>query len=207
VKLLTLLGFWGLVILPAANATTVINFDNLSTSPSSVALTNQYAASGVLFDQINAAQNFVFNIVPPSSPNYASPFWSSTNPGEILFVDPADSNVAAYTSSVTITMVGLSTPAGHPGSFSGATLDALDVGGNVIQTQVIPGTSSATANLDLTFTGQVHALRFTHTPTTTGALPFDNLTFESLTTVPEPSTFALMFGTLAVFAIKRRVIA
>ena len=80
------------------------------------------------------------------------------NPGTSLFVVPANSNVAVYTSSVTITTVGLSTPDGHPGNCSGATIDALDAGENMLQTQSIPGTNSASSNLDLTFTGQVHAL-------------------------------------------------
>lgn len=202
-KVLSLMSFLGLMMLTSATATTVINFDNLATGSGAVQLTNQYAASGVVFDQIYAAQNFIFNIVPPSSPNYASPFWTSTNPGTIFFVDPANSNVAAYTGIVTITMVGLSTPQGHPGSYSGATIDALDAGGNVIQTQTVPAISTASSNLDLTFTGQVHALRFTHTPTTVGALPFDNLSFEALTDVPEPSSMALMLGALAAIGLHR----
>ena len=145
----------------------------------------------------------MFNIVPPSARNYASPFWTSTNRGTITFVDPTNSNIAAYTSSVTITMVGLSTPVGHPGSFSGAAIDALDAGGNVIQTKNVPGTSSATGDLDLTVTGQVHALRFTYTPDTAGALPFDNLAFEALTDVPESSSAALVMAALAAIGLKR----
>ncbi len=186
-----------------AAAAMVINFDNLVTSSASVRPSNQFAASGMLFDQIQATQNFVLNIVPPSSPNYASPFWTGTNPGTITFVDPANSNVAAATSSLTITMVGLSTPVGHPGSYRGATIDALDPGGNVIQTQTVAGTSTATSNLDLTFTGQIHALRFTYTPGTAGALPFDNLTFEALTDVPEPSNLSLTLGALAALGLGR----
>lgn len=100
-------------------------------------------------------------------------------------------------------MVGLSTPTGHPGNFSGATIDALDAGGNVIQTRNVAGTGSSTSNLDLTFTGQVHALRFTHTPSTTGVLPFDNLTFEALTTVPEPSSVALVMGAPIAIGLQR----
>ena len=70
----------------------------------------------------------------------------------------------------------------------------------MIQTKIVPGTSTATRNLDLTFTGQIHALRFTYTPTTTGALPFDNLTFEALTDVPEPSSLVLTLAALAGLA-------
>jgi len=185
-------------------AATVFDFDNLAVTP--VPLTNQYASSGVLFGNIEAATSFIFNIVPPSSPVYASPFWTSTNPGTLSFVDPTDSGTPAITDSVTITMVGLSTPAGHPGQYSGATIDALDAFGNVIagQTQIIPGTSIATSNLDLTFTGPIHSLRFTHTAGTNGTLPFDNLTFGALTDVPETSTTLLVSGALAGLVLLRR---
>jgi hypothetical protein len=183
-------------------AATTINFDDSNVVP--LQLSNQYASSGVIFDQIERSASFVFNVVPASSPNYATPFWSSSNPGTFDFVDPTDAAIEAFTDSVTITMIGLSTPAGHPGNFSGATIDALDVFGNVIpgQTQTIAGTSTQTSDLSLTFTGQIHALRFTQTPGTSGVLPFDNVTFGSLASIPEPST-VLLVG-IAAIAVARR---
>jgi len=184
-----------------------ISFDDLDTSGGAVQLTNQYASSGVLFTNLFAAQQFKFNILPPSTPNYASPFWVDLNPGFITFVDPANSSIPGLVASVSFTLVGLSVPDGHPGNFSGATIVALDGNGNSIlgQTVTIPGVSTATANDPITFTGDIHALEFIHVDGTTGTFPIDDLTFGTVTGVPEPSTFALLalaFG--AAVAARRR---
>src|SRR5262249_62435040 len=80
----------------------VINFDDQSTSGGAVALTNQYLSSGVLFQDIYAAQNFKFNIFPPSVPNYASPFWVDLNPGFIIFVAPGNPGIDTTVSGVLI---------------------------------------------------------------------------------------------------------
>ncbi len=45
---------------------TTINFDDQATSGGAVQLSNQYASSGVLFNDIYAAQSFKFNVIPPS---------------------------------------------------------------------------------------------------------------------------------------------
>ena len=94
----------------------------------------------------------------------------------------------------------------HPGSFSGATVDALDLAGNVIagQSLIIPATSTPHPNQTFTFSGNVHALRFTQTANTTGALPIDDLTFGSVTPAPEPSTLVLLAGGLAFRGLRRR---
>ena len=187
--------------LPAFGST-VINFDDLNAAGGAIALTNQYAGSGVLFDQITAAQNFKSNILPPSTPNYASPFWSNLNPGTLTFVSPSNSLNPAFATTVTITMVGLTSP--PAGNYSGATVDALDLSGTVIagQTQVInPITNVTSPNYDLTFTGEVHALRFTHNDTTSGALPFDNLTFGPLSSVPEPATLPIAGSAILVLVM------
>jgi hypothetical protein len=203
---LTLWVLFGIAVIataPSASATTVVNFDDVTSPP--LQLTNQYAASGVVFDQIEMTQSFVFNVIPPSAPNYATPFWNSTNPGRIQFVDPTNPSVLAYTNSVTITMVGLTTSIAHPGNFSGATIDALDLAGNVIagQTQIVPATNTTTNDVDLTFVGPVHALQFTQAPGTQGILPFDNLTFAALTPIPEPSTAMLLLSAIAGLAMVR----
>jgi hypothetical protein len=90
------------------------------------------------------------------------------------------------------------------GFYSGATIDALDLAGNVIagQSLSVPATSTPTANQILTFTGAIHELRFTHTAGTSGAFPIDDLVF-----APEPSSFGLLgFGLvpLSAFLLKRR---
>jgi hypothetical protein len=113
--------------------------------------------------------------------------------------------VLAYTNSVTITIVGLTTSNVHPGNFSRATIDALDLAGNVIagQSQIVPATNTTTNNVDLTFVGPVHALRFTQAPGPQGILPLDNLTFAALTPVPEPSTGMLLLSAIAGLAMFR----
>ena len=185
---------------------TSINFDDQVTAGGAVQLSNQYAASDVAISNIYAAQNFKFNIIPPSAPNYASPFWVDFNPGTISFVDPTNALVNATVASVSFTLVGLTTPAGKPGNYSGATVDALDLSGNVIagQSIIIPGVSAATANQTLTFTGPIHALRFTHDNTTTGALPIDDLAFGALTPAPEPTTLGLLGAGLLLLGFSRR---
>jgi hypothetical protein len=186
----------------------VINFDDLPTGPGiagSLAVTNQYQSLGVLFSNIEASKAFTFNITPTSPPNYASPFFTSLNPGLFEFVAPS-TFAPAYVNSVTLTMLGLTSTGAHPGFFSGATIEALDLLGNVIpgDTQVIPAVTSTDSAFSLTFTGQVHEILFTETPGTSGLLPFDDLTFGPIQT-PEPSA-ALLTGTALLLSglLRRR---
>ncbi len=176
-----------------------INFDDQATTTSTdVQLTNQYLSMGVVFQDMTASQRFKFNIVPPSTLNYATPFFVDLNPGLIIFVQPGNAAVNATVSTVSFTLVGLTVPDGHPGNYSGATIDALDLAGNVIpgQTVTIPGTATATSDQILTFTGAIHELRFTHTNGTSGAFPIDNLTF-----APEPSSIGLLGAALGIVSL------
>jgi hypothetical protein len=191
------------------SAGTVLNFDDQATAPSGIAsvpLTNQYAAQGVIFSLIDASQSFKFNIVPASSPNYATPFFGNGGPGNFKFVEPGNPAVDGFVDQVSFTLLGLTASDAHPGTFSGATIDALDLNGNVIagQTQIIPTTSATTANEVLTFTGQVHEIRFTLTPGTSGLLPFDDVSFGAVMT-PEPGTFLLLGAALLVICFRRKL--
>ena len=161
-----------------------ISFDDLDTSGGAVQLTNQYAASGVLFTNLFAAQQFKFNILPPSTPNYASPFWVDTNPGFITFVDPSNSSTPGVVDGLSFTLVGLSASDAHPGNFSGATLMTLDANGNTIETLIIPSVNTTTTDDTFILSGEIHSLEFIHTDGTTGAFPIDDLTFGTVTPVP-----------------------
>jgi hypothetical protein len=188
---------------PWCHATT-INFDNVG---SPTALSNQYVAQGVIFNQIEATAQFATSVVPVSSPNYATPFYFGTGPGSLAFVDPTNPSNGAYADSVTITLNGYNNVGGW---FSGASIDAIDPLGNVIagQTQTIaPTNGTNTSNTSVTFTGQIQALRFTNIPNPSGLgiFPFDDLMFGVLTPVPEPSLFAILGLTVfSVWMARRR---
>jgi hypothetical protein len=194
----------------AGLSATTINFDDQatqSTGINSIPLTNQYASQGVLFNLIDVSQSFKFNITPTSTPNYATPFFSNPGPGLFLFVNPADPSQNAYVTQVSFTLLGLDSTTAHPGQFSGATIDALDLNGNVIagQTQTIGATTVTTSNEVLTFTGQVHEIRITETGGTSGVLPFDDLTFGTVVPAPEPATLGMMMaGAMLLVGCARR---
>ena len=182
---------------------TVINFDNLS---GPVALTNQYAAQGIMFDQVEATNQFPTSVVTVSSPNYATPFYSNSNPGMLWFVDPAD-NSPAYANSVSITLNGYNNVGGW---FDGTTIEALDPFGAVIagQTQTInPSNGTNYGSTTVTFAGQVHALEFINilNANRLGIMPFDDVTFGTLTDTPEPCTLLLVgLSMLAISGLARR---
>ena len=144
-------------------------------------------------------------MIPASSPNYASLFFGNSGPGDFIFVDPTNSAINAVATGVSFTLVGLNT-ATAPGQYSGATIEALDIFGNVIagDTQVIAPTSTTTSSQVLSFAGQVHEIRFTLNGGS-GILPFDDLTFRTLAVpTPEPGTFALIGAGLLIAAFRRR---
>jgi hypothetical protein len=184
-----------------------INFDDQATGAGiggSLALSSQYLSQGVVFNNMEVSKAFTFNVVPTSSPNYATPFFTNLNPGSFQFVDPI-TLVDAYVDTVSFTLLGLTVNTDHPGSFSGATIQALDLLGNVItgDTQIIPGTSTTTSNVVVIFTGQVHEIVFTQTAGTSGIFPLDDVTFSAVTT-PEPGGFLIAAGGLLVLLGRRR---
>jgi hypothetical protein len=184
-----------------------INFDDQPTGPGiagSLALGSQYLSQGVLFTNMEVSKAFPFNVTASSSPNYATPFWTNLNPGSFQFVDPL-SLVDAYVNSVSLTLLGLTSTTDHPGNFSGATIQALDLLGNVItgDTQVIPGATANTSNVIVTFTGQVHEILFTQTPGTSGVFPIDDLSFSAITT-PEPGSLLIAACGLLMLLGRRR---
>lgn len=197
----------GLILAAGAGlSATTINFDDQvtqSTGIAGVALTNQYASEGVMFSLIDASQSFKFNVTPTSGVNYASPFFDNTAPGSFMFVNPANTSQSAYVSQVSLTLLGLTSTVAKPGNFSGATIEALDLGGNVIsgQTQAIGATSVTTSNEVLTFTGQVHEILFMQSGGTSGVLPFDDVTFGVVTPSPEPGTLALLGAALVLMLV------
>jgi MYXO-CTERM domain-containing protein len=200
---IAVLGIAGCAALSAGS----INFDDQPTGPGiagSLALGSQYLAQGVLFTNMEVSKAFAFNVTASSSPTYATPFWTNLNPGSFQFIDP-NSMVDAYVNSVSFTLLGLTTNTDHPGNFSGATIQALDLLGNVItgDTQVIPGTTTNTSNVVVTFTGQVHEILFTQTPGTSGIFPLDDLNFSAITT-PEPGSLLIAAGGLLMLLGRRR---
>ncbi len=147
------------------------------------------------------------SVAAVSSPNYATPSYSSQNSGTLWFVDPADSSIQAYVDSVSITLDGYHNTGGW---FDGANIVALDLGGLPIAGQTVtvqPSNGVDYASSTLTFTGQIHALRFDNIPNQgrLGILPFDDLTFGAETDAPEPSTM-LLAGVLlcAAWPMRRR---
>jgi hypothetical protein len=197
----------GLILAAGAGlSATTINFDDQttqSTGIAGVALTNQYASEGVILSLIDASQSFKSNISPTSAPNYASPFFDNTAPGSFMFVNPANTSQNAYVSQVSFTLLGLTSTMANPGNFSGATIEALDLNGNVIagQTQTIGATSVTTSNEVLTFTGQVHEILFTETGGTSGLLPFDDVSFGTVTPSPEPGTLGSLGAALMLVLV------
>lgn len=177
-----------------------INFDDLPATspvaglpvPAGSQLTNQYAALGVLFNSSGGFASVVnFGPNTPSSPNAiaASAFDGTLSyalPIELTFVSPDNSSVAAVTDFVSIRgdlfVMGFGTN----------TMIALDINGNAIDydVKIEPPASLLTVSAP-----GIHRVILIGTTTTA----FDDLTFNDLVPVPEPSSIAL--GAMAIAAM------
>jgi len=190
-----------LISLSALSAQAVtINFDNLTATapvaglpvPAASQLTNQYANQGVMFSSLGGFASVVnFGPNTPSSPNAIA---ASTSDGllsyavpiEITFVSPSDSQVPAVTDFVSIRgdlfIMGVGTN----------TMIALDINGDPIDfdIQIEPPASI----LSVTGFG-IHKVILIGSTTTA----FDDLSFNPVVVVPEPSSVAL--GAMAMAAI------
>ncbi len=176
-----------------------INFDDLTATstvaglpvPAASQLTNQYASQGVLFSSLGGFASVVnFGPNTPSSPNAIA---ASTSDGllsyavpiEITFVSPSDSLVPAVTDFVSIRgdsfIMGWGTN----------TMIALDINGDPIDfdIQIEPPASI----LSVSGFG-IHKVILIGSTTTA----FDDLSFNPVVAVPEPSSIAL--GAMAMAA-------
>jgi hypothetical protein len=192
---------------PSADAALVsINFDNLVATPFSAAgfsviaparLSNQLAAQGVLFASSSPYVAVVDLSTGTSSPPNAiggtdfSGLISYSVPITLQFVSPLDSTIPAVTDFVSIKGDTFVTATGTN------TLIALDILGNTIASVV--QTEPPAVTLSISAPG-IHSVIIIGS----GSTAFDDLTFNAVTAVPEPATFALAaFGGLALVASKR----
>jgi hypothetical protein len=170
-----------------------INFDDLPAAPFSAAgnsvplasqLTNQYAGLGVLFESLGGFAAVVdLSTGTPSVPNAIAATTSDglinyNVPIHIRFVSPLDASIPAATNSVSIRGDTFITSIGTN------TMLALDVNGNAIDfdVQIEPPASL------LTVTGAgIHEVILIGS----GSTAFDDLSFEPLYVVPEPTSLVL----------------
>ncbi|MFN7976615.1 MAG: Calx-beta domain-containing protein [Vicinamibacterales bacterium] len=165
---------------PRAVGLVTVNFDTVANG---TLLTNELAASGVVFDGGFLVSNSTFNAITiPSLPNYVR---LGQQVHLLTFVDPANPQVPATTSLVTFTNPALS----PVGELNGISIEALDMNGAVITTAVVPsvppGQGRAASSTTITAAG-IHQLRMTNVSNgvNQGVAPFDDLVFSTLTAVP-----------------------
>jgi hypothetical protein len=190
----------------AARAIT-INFDDLPAAPFSAAgnsvplasqLTNQYAGLGVLFESLGGFAAVVdLGSGTPSVPNAIAAttidgLISYNVPIHIRFVSPLDASIPAATNSVSIRGDTFITSVGTN------TMLALDINGSPIDfdIQIEPPASL------LTVTGAgIHEVILIGS----GSTAFDDLSFEPLYTVPEPTSLLLAaIAAIGLIASRRR---
>ncbi|MEQ1946370.1 MAG: putative Ig domain-containing protein [Bryobacteraceae bacterium] len=172
-----------LSILPAYGS--VATFDSFADGAS---LTNQLASAGIVANGILVSSNtFGGAISPSSSPNYLRIVDQQT----ITFVRPLNAAVNLSATNVSIVALGVSAI----GQIDGATIQAFDINGNLIDTKTVnpAGPNVTIPNQTLTFSGSVHQLKFTRivNPNGSGTMPFDDLRYslqESSGSVTVPGT-------------------
>jgi len=190
----------------ASAALVTINFDSLTAAPFSAAgnsipvaarLSNQFASSGVLFESLSPYVPVVnLGIGTTSPPNAiggssADGLISYSVPITLTFVSPLDPNVPGVTNFVSIKGDTVVTGLGSN------TMIALDILGNPIAFDVKVEPPAVT----LTVTGVgIHKVIIIGS----GSTAFDDLSFNTVTAVPEPATLLLTVTGAAVLLLGAR---
>ncbi len=191
-----------ILALSTAGFAATINFDSLADG---TALTNQFAASGVIFNAGFTTQSNVFGgtFLVPSPPEYAT---VSGNPSFIFSLG----GVNTVTDFVSFDNPGLTSS----GSFlTGAMVQALDLSGNVLGSMTVPpvGPNQARPISTTRFNvAGIHAISFTRIANPAGGalLAIDNVTFDAPVlpaAVPEPASVWMLAVGIAGVAVKRRL--
>jgi len=191
-----------LLLAPVAALSATITFNDLSVT---TVVTNQYASSGVLFS-ITGGQEYVANVgtLDPfgnaigSFPGYLGsqflgvwtvPLYGTAASLTATFVDPTNSSIPGIVSGSTISVYVADTE-------QGVKLESFDLNNVLLETKNL---TSGYATITFT-TGLVHSIRFTDTAGDGHII--DNFTYGPI--IPEPSTFALIGGSLLILGLVMR---
>jgi uncharacterized repeat protein (TIGR01451 family) len=187
-----------LVLGSIGNAAGPINFDALSIG---TVLSNQFAASGVLFTGSFTVDSNTYGggVIVPSPPNYI--FLDATRlTGTLAF---KVGGVDAVTDKVTFNLPGLVSSAD---CYGGAQVQALDIHGNVIASGPVgtlgPNVGAGVGPLTIGPAAGIHSVQFTYFPNTNscptgGIFPLDDLNFDALA-VPSAPTISKSFNSSAI---------
>lgn len=185
---------------PASAAPVVINFDALA--PGAV-VGAAFSGVGVTFSN---ATTFNTSLLPGATQPFASPPIAifSTSAAQLLGTTNIISAAFSLTNVSSVSLLGLDVGAD---GFAFRAYDA-EVGGNLIDSDVVFGVGAGVAQaftLTLTGTG-IRRVEFAQGASSGGdGIGFDNFTFDTVGTVPEPTTLALVGAALfAAMCAKRR---